>query len=149
MAVLVLGFYVMPVTEAEMGDVFRWVSALAVLGALGLLVTRQLRRDSDRVGSLLASLVFVVCAVALLFYGIAHTTPGEFEGLVTRTDALYFTVVTLTTIGYGDIHPTGQFARLLVTLAIIFNLLFVAALVGAIADRLRRPPHRRTTEESA
>lgn len=40
-------------------------------------------------------------------------------------DALYFTVITLTTIGYGDLHPTTDVAK-------IFTIVFVIAGVGLI-----------------
>lgn len=40
-------------------------------------------------------------------------------------DALYFTVITLTTIGYGDLHPTTDVAK-------IFTIIFVVVGVGFI-----------------
>lgn len=55
----------------------------------------------------------------------------------TRTDALYFTIVTMATIGYGDIHATGQFARVLVMIAVLFQFTFLTALISTITRRLR------------
>lgn len=62
---------------------------------------------------------------------------GQFEGIENRTDALYFTVVTMATIGYGDIHPVGQAARLVVLVSIAFNAVFVAAIASALVSVLR------------
>ena len=67
--------------------------------------------------------------------------PGEFDGLLTRIDALYFVVTTLVTVGYGDIHPVGQLARALVSVQMVLKV-GVLALVGGLvvrglADRLR------------
>jgi Ion channel len=66
---------------------------------------------------------------------------GEFEGLATRIDALYFALTTLFTVGYGDIHPVGQLARALVSVQMVLNV-GVLALAGGlvvrgVADRLR------------
>jgi hypothetical protein len=50
---------------------------------------------------------------------------------------LYFTIVTMATVGYGDIHAVGQFARGLVTVQIVFNLIFVGALTSLVTSRMR------------
>ena len=63
--------------------------------------------------------------------------PGQFVGLETRTDALYFAVVTMATIGYGDIHPVGQLSRVLVMVAVLFQFVFVTTLISTITRRLR------------
>ena len=88
-------------------------------------------------GRLVLLLVLVVMAFAATFYLLAQV-PGEFSGLGTRTDALYFTVVMMTTIGFGDIHPTGQLARGLVVVAVVFHLLVVTSLVSTLLVRLRQ-----------
>ncbi len=54
----------------------------------------------------------------------------------------------MATIGYGDIHATGQLARILVIVAIVFQLVFPTTLMSTIARRLRRgdpAPTRRDT----
>ena len=58
---------------------------------------------------------------------------------------MYFSFVTLTTLGYGDIAPVSQFARLLAMLEAVlgqlFMVLLVARLVGVYtAQALARAP---------
>jgi hypothetical protein len=68
-------------------------------------------------------------AFALTFYLLELASPGQFEDLHTRTDALYFTLTTMATVGYGDIHAKGQAARALVTAVIAFDVVVVASLL--------------------
>lgn len=130
-------YYVVPL-EDDRSLVWRVITFGAALALLTLLAVRELRRGSgDPVGRLVLLLVLVVMAFAATFYLLAQV-PGEFSGLGTRTDALYFTVVMMTTIGFGDIHPTGQLARGLVVVAVVFHLLVVTSLVSTLLVRLRQ-----------
>ncbi|MDN5854290.1 MAG: ion channel [Actinomycetia bacterium] len=88
------------------------------------------------------SLVYIAtCFFALAYYLIASNEPGQFVGLRTRTDALYYAVVTLATVGYGDVHAVGQAARIATTVHVAFNLVVIGALLAVtsslLADRLR------------
>lgn len=47
-------------------------------------------------------------------------------------------MTTLATVGYGDVHPTGQMARVLVTVQMAFNLVFIGALLSVLSDQMRR-----------
>ncbi len=44
-------------------------------------------------------------------------------------DAIYFSVITITTVGYGDIHPTNDITK-------IFTIFYVLIGVGIIASSL-------------
>lgn len=44
----------------------------------------------------------------------------------------------VSTVGFGDITATGQLARVLVTLQMAFNLLFIAVLVRLFQQTLER-----------
>ncbi len=134
-AFVAIVFYAVPV-QNDRSVVVRTLISLAALGILAMVITRHVRRRDDPVGRLLLLLVVAMATLALVFYGVA-TVPGEFEGLRTRTDALYFTVMTMLTIGYGDIHPVGQLARVLVVTTVVFYAVYVATLVSVIAHRLR------------
>lgn len=61
------------------------------------------------------------------------------DGVVSVTDALYYTTVTLTTTGYGDITPVTTQARLVNALAVTpMRFLFVAVLVGTTIQALTK-----------
>ena len=47
-------------------------------------------------------------------------------------DALYFSFVTLTTIGYGDISPVAPVARMLAILEAVMGILFPAVLIARL-----------------
>jgi voltage-gated potassium channel len=87
--------------------------------------------------SLLVSLVIIGFAGS--YYSISLYSEG-FPAIDTRMDALYFTVVTLGTVGYGDIAPVSQSARALVTFQILVNLSLIATLIrvlGRVAAETR------------
>lgn len=114
------------------------VLATALLGCgLAATIVLQLRHHADRLARLVSVLIITVMASAATVYTVAHADPSQFEGLGTRTDALYFTVITMSTIGYGDIHPAGQGARLLVIAMVGFDAVFIGSLASTIASQVR------------
>ncbi|MBP0452134.1 two pore domain potassium channel family protein [Kitasatospora sp. RG8] len=85
-------------------------------------------------------IIFLICLVLTVFAGtyyVLGAQPDEFVGLNTRLDSLYFTVVTMATVGYGDITPSGQVPRLVVMLQIAYNFVFLAAAAGALSRQVR------------
>ncbi|WP_440312125.1 ion channel [Leucobacter chromiireducens] len=113
-----------------------WLITLAVGSSLLLaaVLVRMFMRGSN-LFRLLALLLVVAVACALGIFTVAREMPGQFSGIETRIDALYFTLTTMTTTGYGDIHAVGQFARALVSLILVFDLVFLG-LFGAELSRI-------------
>jgi voltage-gated potassium channel len=85
--------------------------------------------------------------VTVLFFSYADVALagiyGEFVSLHTKTDGLYFSVSTLATVGFGDVHASGQLARIAVTLQIVFNLVFLGAAIATITGMWRERARRR------
>ncbi len=50
-------------------------------------------------------------------------------------DALYMTVITMTTVGFGEVHPLTEAGRLFTTVLIVFGVLSIAAVV-TVGSRL-------------
>lgn len=80
---------------------------------------------------------------SLVYYLVALNVPDQFTGLETRLDGLYFSLTTMSTVGYGDVSAQGQLARTLVTIQLAFNLAFVAAAVAIFQDMVKRTDARR------
>ncbi|MQS13457.1 two pore domain potassium channel family protein [Streptomyces kaniharaensis] len=118
-----------------------WFVLIALLTSLGALLLTQilavLQGTSRRP---VVGLIFLICLAVIVFsatYYVFAARLGEFKGLETRLDALYFTVVTMATVGYGDITPSGQDARLVVILQICYNFVFLAAAAGTLTRTIR------------
>lgn len=143
-AALLLVFGTLPLTDRD-GRAW-WVIGLAVIGLFVLMgmLLRMLARGAN-LFRLLNLLLTVVITLALSFYAMASNMSGQFAGLHTRIDALYFTLTTMTTTGYGDIHATGQLARVVVSLAFVFDVVFLG-LVGSELSNLAA--RRRTRSRS-
>ncbi|MFD2354494.1 potassium channel family protein [Nonomuraea ferruginea] len=84
-----------------------------------------------------------VVLFALADYNVAYWREGEFAGLETRTDALYFAVSTLATVGFGDVHAQGQLARGLVLVQMAFNLIVLATAATLLTGKLKAGQARR------
>ena len=75
---------------------------------------------------------------ALLYMLLAQAVPGAFNGIEQApwynnfNDATYYSFVTLTTLGYGDISPVAPLARFLVYMEAIFGVFYMAILVASL-----------------
>jgi hypothetical protein len=140
-----VGYYLVPVPgqmrESSWAILFGCgVAALAMLIALA--IRRLLRAGENvRIRALVLLLVLTVLFFSWADDSVARL-PGQFDDLHTKTDALYFTISTIATVGFGDVHAAGQLARAAVTVQIVFNLVFlgaaVAMITGFVRERARR-----------
>jgi voltage-gated potassium channel len=79
-----------------------------VLGThrVGRRIAHEVRGPEDevRVEPLVLQIVAGVTVFALADLLVARRAPKQFVDLGTKTDAVYFALTTLATVGYGDIH---------------------------------------------
>ncbi|WP_214324186.1 potassium channel family protein [Nonomuraea sediminis] len=135
--VLVVAVYYLLPLDVQQGP---WAVGLRVLGVVvGIVLVawgvwaatvREAAGEADqgiRLDLLIVVSVVGVVVFALADYFVAHWGNGEFVGLITRTDALYFAVSTLVTVGFGDVHAEGQIGRGLVMIQMVFNVVVLAA----------------------
>ncbi|MGV9268966.1 potassium channel family protein [Kitasatospora sp. NPDC003701] len=151
-ALLMVAYFTLPLRYfGERRPLLSWLVFAAVLMLLsGLLLARildLLRGTGRRPGMWLVVLICLSMNVFAGTYYVLAAAAGEFDGLNTRLDALYFTIVTMATVGYGDITAAGQGPRLVVILQIVYNFVFLAAAAGTLSQRVRSGLESRVREQ--
>ncbi len=94
--------------------------------------TAFFRRNEDVIVSIINLVTFIFLVTALVFTLQYKDNPA----IASYGDALYFTVTTLTTTGYGDITLTGEGGRLLSVAIMVVGV----ALFLRLAQTVFRPP---------
>lgn len=89
---------------------------------------------------------FLLLLYASAYSVIAYQRPESFSEALSRTDALYFTVTVFATVGFGDIAPRTDLARILTMTQMVVGLVAIGLvakiLLGAVtvADARRESP---------
>lgn len=142
--VVVLVYYVVPLGGATPGDsgaVVRLVlGALVFAVVMGLELHRILNDKLPQlraVEALAVSLPLFVVMFAGAYVTLSNAAPADFSERLNRTSGLYFAIVTLGTVGYGDIVPRSDLARILVSLQILVDLAYVALFLRLLVTLTR------------
>lgn len=111
------------------------IAQLAALIAILIRITHHRRVGIQTVMGGVAAYALFAFSMAAVYGALDLLTDGAFlNGVVDNGDYTYFSFVTLTTVGYGDITPATEVAKRLVVIeafvAQIFIIVFVARLVS-------------------
>jgi len=99
---------------------------LAMEGGTGALVSRL--GGGDAKGTLLGTLSSVAATI-----GLGSAAFFALDPATSPIDALYYSVVTVSTVGYGDYVPQTEQAQLFVVLYALFGSILLARSLGALA----------------
>ncbi|GAB7012154.1 NAD-binding protein [Halolamina salina] len=135
-----LGWYLtvvmLPITAAQgLLQASEYSYPLVALSLITLLVVLLNRRTFDNELDLTTTqLAATGSLVAAQAYGTAGTYAfrDEFHGVDSLTDAFYYTLVTGSTVGYGDIYAQTEQARLFAMSAILLSVASFAVALGVV-----------------
>lgn len=151
---LVTAYYLLPLDERGTAG----ASALLVCGLLAVLlvfgwevrvIASSPHPRLKAVEALAATLVLFLVLFAGAYYLLERSTPGSFSEPLTRTDALYFTLTTFSTVGYGDITAHSQTGRVLTMLQMAGGLLLVGVAARVLASAVQAGLRRQRRAPSA
>jgi len=141
--VVIIGvFYVLPVSRLTSSrEVFRIGADVAAFAAV---LSWQIRRISAArlpelraVEALGAVIALFLVAFSATYLSMSHNNVATFSQQLDHTRALYFTITVFSTVGFGDITPRTDAARLVVSAQMLLDLAIIGAVVRLIFNAAR------------
>jgi voltage-gated potassium channel len=148
-AVLLAVYYLLPIEHrAHQSVALRLGAALALFVAVLVNEIRLIASHDRPVLRAAVAMATVIPLFLVLFAWIyltmSHADPSAFSGALTRSgsltrsSALYFTVTVFSTVGFGDITPKTDVARLVVTVQMLADLAVIAVVIRLIFGAVTR-----------
>ena len=148
--VLLVLYFVLPIEHrAHQSVVLRLGAALAlfvVVLANEIRLISSHDRPMLRAGVAMATIIpLFLVLFAWIYLTMSHSEPAAFGGPLTRSSSLYFTVTVFSTVGFGDIAPKTDVARLVTTVQMLADLAVVAVVIRLILGAAARGTGRQAT----
>jgi hypothetical protein len=130
----------LPVQQLKILRVFRLMRVFRLLRANGIrVIGNSLLRN--RAGSALLSLLLMGIIVlefgSLWMLGLEQNAPDA--NITTASDSLWYTIVTISTVGYGDQYPVTTAGRMLGALIIVVGVGIFGTFTGYLANLFLSP----------
>ncbi|PSB08884.1 Ion transporter, partial [filamentous cyanobacterium Phorm 46] len=116
--------------------IFRWFRILRLIRFLELKNSIFLISSED--GVIFSRILFTLLAIIFVYSGLIYQVehPANPEGFGTFLDAVYFSVVTMTTVGFGDVTPISETGRFLTILMILTGIALIPWQLGDLIKQL-------------
>ncbi|MGD1914497.1 MAG: ion transporter [Rivularia sp. (in: cyanobacteria)] len=89
-------------------------------------------------GAIFTRILFTLFTIIFVYSGLIYQVehPVNPEVFNTFVDAMYFSIVTMTTVGFGDVTPASQIGRLLTILMILTGIALIPWQIGDLIKRI-------------
>jgi Ion channel len=119
-----------------------------LLWALSVRIRGASRVNSDVIAESMIVYLIVAIAYFQLYWILNDLLPQAFNHVIVQTDSaslLYFSMVTLTSVGYGGILPINPFVRLVAGFETMCGIFYIAIVVSRLVSsyELNSRDHRR------
>ncbi|HEY9669493.1 MAG TPA: ion transporter [Coleofasciculaceae cyanobacterium] len=116
--------------------IFRWFRLLRIIRFIKLEIFFLKINTED--GIIFTRILFTLFTILFIYSGLIYqvehrVNPEAFE---TFLDAFYFSVVTMTTVGFGDVTPISEGGRLLTVLMILTGIALIPWQLGDLIKQL-------------
>ncbi|MBI5804380.1 two pore domain potassium channel family protein [Candidatus Pacearchaeota archaeon] len=124
------------ITEEKTNTLIIISIVLVILYSVGLMPWINTIVKSKKIASFILSYAFLIVMIILLFAGIYFENNDDFiynggKTELSFEDSLYFSAISFTTVGYGEIAPTG-INKLIASVQAITGMVLNIAFIGHI-----------------
>lgn len=121
--------------------VFRVLKLVRYTGA-GSRVSVALRRSLPKILIFLYSVIIVSFIAGTIMYLVE----GSENGFTSIPRGIYWTIVTLTTVGFGDIHPVTPLGQFIATIIMLLGYGVIAVPTGIVTAEMTKENTTRNTQ---
>ena len=101
---------------------------------------RALRASSRKISVFISAVVLLVVIIGALMYVIE----GEANGFTSIPRSIYWAIVTLTTVGYGDLSPKTSVGQIVASIVMIIGYGIIAVPTGIVSVELAQAVRHKT-----
>ena len=131
-------------------SVFSVIRVLRVLRVFRILKLVQFMGEADLLIKAIVSsrrkifvFLFFVINLVIILGSIMYLVEGEASGFDSIPRSIYWAIVTLTTVGYGDISPTTNLGQFIAAAIMIMGYVIIAVPTGIVATEMRFSARRK------
>jgi len=119
---------------SDIAQVAMGLVGLVAVGAALRYVIGSGAIDSETIYASLSTYLLAGIFFGQIYWSIEQLSPGSFAGpeKLTNASAIYYSFVTLATLGYGDFLPRSEIVRGIATFEVIGGQLYLAVLVARL-----------------
>ncbi|MDG5816917.1 ion transporter [Chitinispirillales bacterium ANBcel5] len=132
------------------------IRALRLLRIFRVLKLAEYRKESLYLKAALSAsrrkisiFLFTVVLAMVLIGSTMYVVEGEEHGFVSIPTSIYWAIVTITTVGFGDITPQTSLGKMLASMAMLLGYSIIAVPTGIItAEMTRKIPSSDSSDQS-
>ncbi len=119
--------YLLVIRVLRILRIFRILKLVQYLSEARLL-TQALRASSRKITVFL----FAVLTMVIIFGSLMYVIEGEVNGFTSIPRSIYWAIVTMTTVGYGDISPHTNLGQVVASLVMVLGYGIIAVPTGIV-----------------
>ena len=108
----------------------------------GKVITGALKASRRKISVFLLA----VMAIVTVFGSLIYVIEGEENGFTSIPTSIYWAIVTLTTVGYGDLSPQTPLGKTLASIIMIMGYAIIAVPTGIVTAELTRSKGNYSTQ---
>lgn len=133
--------YLLTIRVLRLLRIFRILKMTAYISE-GQVIMNALRASRRKISVFLVAVLSMVTVIGTLIYVVE----GEEHGFTDIPTGIYWAIVTITTVGYGDLSPKTPLGKLLASFVMILGYAIIAVPTGIVTAELTRSKKEFSTQ---
>ncbi len=113
----------------------------------GQIIMKALKESRDKIFVFMFFIVVMVTIFGSIIYLIESSHPMGNDGFTSIPKSVYWAIVTLSTVGYGDIYPNTSFGQFLSSILMIMAYAVIAVPTGIVTAEFSKGKKRKAAQK--